>query len=225
MPRQKNIVQNLYPYHITARVNNRENFPVSLDEVWKILTQEIFVQDLISDFRVHALVLMPNHIHIIASTISIPLSTIMREILSKSSRRINAKTKRTGHLWGSRYYAKVISNQAYLRTVFKYVYLNPVRAGICNLATDYQHSTLCELLAIRKASVRLWPISDSTCSVIPFDYFELIQMFCSDQTKDEVETAKKFLYSKRSQVAEKYGPETDIMVAIRKQMQMSRQSN
>ena len=53
------------PYHVTARANNRQEFPNGIEEFWRILRDECFFVSLIYGVEFHALVLMPNHFQMI----------------------------------------------------------------------------------------------------------------------------------------------------------------
>lgn len=140
---RKNLIRTRdFPYHVTARVNNREIFPLPLDKGWKYLTTELYNQILISELEVHAFVLMPNHFHLIAQTCGKFLDEVMQMLISSLTRIINTRTNRCGHLFGSRYHWSLIDNPTYYAHALKYTYRNPVKAGFCNMVEDWPFSTL-----------------------------------------------------------------------------------
>lgn len=47
----------------------------------------------------------------------------------------------SGHLWGRRFFSKVVSNDQYLLTAMSYVDLNPVRAGLVKKASQFEFSS------------------------------------------------------------------------------------
>lgn len=67
MPRKPLIYTHLYPYHITARANNREWFNLQKSLIWQIMCDEASKICERQKFLIHAFVLMENHYHMIAS--------------------------------------------------------------------------------------------------------------------------------------------------------------
>ncbi len=135
-----------FPYHVTGRVNNREVFPLSLDRMWEVFSSEIWLLGPLFGARVHAFVLMPNHFHLLISTPSVDLGVVMNGFMSNVTRRTNAWTGRSGHLFGGPYYRTLICSSLYYCHAVKYVYRNPVRAGLCDSVEEYPWSTISGLV-------------------------------------------------------------------------------
>ena len=53
----------------------------------------------------------------------------------------NHQYKRTGTLWEGRYKATLIDSEQYLLTCYRYIELNPVRAGMVNHRSEYPWSS------------------------------------------------------------------------------------
>lgn len=70
--------------------------------------------------------LMPNHFHLLVY-VRQPgaMGKLMRCVLTSYSRYFNKKYKRTGSLFESRYKASMISDEAYLEHISRYIHLNP----------------------------------------------------------------------------------------------------
>src|ERR1041385_3768845 len=100
MARHPPIRSTSYPYHVTARSNNREWFHISLERFWEILLEILKGLAEASSFRVHALVLMSNHIHLIVTTPEGKLDEGMLYLLREQARRVNGETNRMDHLFG-----------------------------------------------------------------------------------------------------------------------------
>ena len=83
--------------------------------------------------------LMQNHVHLILKGNSEDVANFFHSMLISYSAYFNKKYERTGHLFENRYRNKIISDQAYLRNVVKYIHFNPEKAGICR-ATEYKWS-------------------------------------------------------------------------------------
>lgn len=144
MPRPLLIRSETHPYHVTSRCNNQEFFPVPLKGVWEIMLELLKNEIKSHQLAVHAFVLMGNHFHLLAHTPKGNIDQIMQNFLRLSSLKINQLSKSKNHLWGGRYKWSLIESQAYYYQVYRYIYQNPIRAGICNRVEDYPFSTLKE---------------------------------------------------------------------------------
>jgi putative transposase len=146
MPRKLLVRSTVFPYHVTARSDNREVFPLPLSELWRILESELLTSSWLFGAEPHALVLMPNHLHLLITTPSEDLGKIMNRLMADVTRIANARTGRSGHLFGGPYNWSIIQSTRYFGHALKYVYRNPVKAGICEAVEDYPWSTLKGLL-------------------------------------------------------------------------------
>lgn len=142
MPRPLLIRSDRFPYHVCARCNNREWFYLSLPEVWqlfcemwKILSDEFSIQ-------LHAFVLMSNHFHAVLTTPGADLDTAMLYLMREVAKNMNKKSGRINHVFGAPYKWSLISNRRYYEHAIKYVYQNPVKAGIIDRVEQYEFSTL-----------------------------------------------------------------------------------
>lgn len=142
MPRKKLLYTNLYPYHVMARSNNKDNFYVPKDLLWEIFIS--FLNQAVNKFgvMVHAFVLMDNHYHLILSTSQkFDLGVVMQHLQKSVSRTINKKVGRINHVFGGPYKASLIQTPEYYFCVYKYLYRNPINAGLCNELVEYKYST------------------------------------------------------------------------------------
>ncbi|MCC7442080.1 MAG: transposase [Bdellovibrionales bacterium] len=146
MPRKPLIRSTVAAYHVTARVNNREAFPCALDQAWRELTHQCFEVTVLFEAKIHAFVMMPNHIHMLISTPREDLGSIMQHFMRSATRMVNRISNRSGHLFGSRYHWTLIDSPIYFAHALKYVYRNPVRAGLCTTVEGYPYSTLWGLM-------------------------------------------------------------------------------
>jgi putative transposase len=80
-------------------------------------------------FRIENFCIMGNHFHfIIQPAHGVSLSAIMRWILSVFAMAYNRITDLTGHVWGSRFFSRIISGLRELSQVHDYINNNPVKA-------------------------------------------------------------------------------------------------
>lgn len=78
----------------------------------------------------YAWALMPNHVHLLLKTGTVPLSTVMRRLLTSYALWFNRKHNRSGHLFQNRFKSILCQEDAYLLELVRYIHLNPVRSGI-----------------------------------------------------------------------------------------------
>ena len=149
-----------FPMHITARTNNREKFPIPISDVWNILEDYNYFISTAFDIKIHSFVLMPNHFHMMASDPGGNLSSAMGYYLCQSSKEIGRLSNRINRIWGARFHTSVIRSPIYYFHAYKYVYRNPVKAGLCDLVTDYPFGTLKILLGQQQGTTPL--IDDDT---------------------------------------------------------------
>lgn len=74
--------------------------------------------------------LMDNHFHILVKTGNVPVSKVMRRLLTGYAVSFNRRHKRSGHLFQNRYKSILCQEEAYLLELVRYIHLNPLRAGI-----------------------------------------------------------------------------------------------
>ncbi len=73
--------------------------------------------------------LLPNHFHLLLRTNSIPLSKVMRRLMTGYAVSYNKRHERRGHLFQNRYKSTVCED-TYLLDVMRYIHLNPLRVGL-----------------------------------------------------------------------------------------------
>lgn len=141
MPRMARLVVPGYPHHVTQRGSRRQtiffgksDYQAYIDLICE-LKEEAGVQ-------IWAYCLMPNHVHIVA----VPdgkksLAKLFGVAHHRYARRINSTNGWRGHLWQERFYSFVM-DEAHLLAAVRYIELNPVRAGLCQRAEQWQWSSV-----------------------------------------------------------------------------------
>ena len=74
--------------------------------------------------------LMPNHFHMLLRTGQVPISTVMRRLLTGYAQQFNRRHRRHGHLFQNRYKSILCEYDAYFLELVRYIHLNPIRAGL-----------------------------------------------------------------------------------------------
>ena len=94
-------------------------------------------------FRLHAVVVMPDHVHLLLTpltdergTISIP--EIMQAIKGASAHRINKYLGRNGRVWQEESYDRAMRKSGNTQAKIAYILGNPVRAGPVSNPYDYR---------------------------------------------------------------------------------------
>ena len=77
----------------------------------------------------YAWALLSNHIHLLLRTGLIPISTVMRRLLTGYAQQFNRRHNRHGHLFQNRYKSILCEEDPYLLELVRYIHLNPLRAG------------------------------------------------------------------------------------------------
>ncbi len=141
MPRKTLNRSDFYPYHVTARSNNREPFPLDISQIWQIICNEAFAIHIKFEVEIHAFVLMPNHFHLLLTVPTMDLGQVMNVFMRNITKDIHLESGNTGRVFGGPYHWSLINSSQYYYHALKYVYRNPVRAGLCEKVEDYSYST------------------------------------------------------------------------------------
>lgn len=129
------------PQHIIQRGNNRAKTFVCADDsnYFHRLMNETSQQHGVA---IHAYVLMSNHVHLLATPgEGGAVGRMMQSIGVRYVRYFNARYGRSGTLWEGRYRATVVEVDAYLMACYRYIELNPVRAGLVAHPADFRWSS------------------------------------------------------------------------------------
>lgn len=141
MPRQPRYFIAGLPQHVIQRGVNRQ--PVFFEySDYALYLHSLRDAAARYECQIHAYVLMTNHTHLLVtpqSECTIPL--VMQAMGRTYVQALNRKYERTGTLWQGRYKASLVQDDRYLLTCYKYIELNPVRAGLVAAPQDYSYSS------------------------------------------------------------------------------------
>jgi len=98
-----------------------------------------------------AVVLLPNHYHVVLHDRRGNLSRAMRHLDGVYTQRFNRRHNRDGPLMRGRFRSRLVQEERYLLEVVRYVHSNPVRAGLVARAGDYPWSSHRHYLSQRKS--------------------------------------------------------------------------
>ena len=141
MPRKPRFYLPGVPAHIVQRGHSRE--PVFFETI-DYLAYLDWLQEASVRYgcKIHAYVLMTNHIHILVTpeennSISLMMQFVGRHYVPY----INYTYGTTGTIWEGRTKSNIIHDEMYLLTCMRYIELNPVRANMVKFPDDYRWSS------------------------------------------------------------------------------------
>ena len=141
MPRPPRFVLPGVPQHILQRGNNRQPIFLS-DGDFIVYLEHLRMAANKHGCRVHAYVLMSNHVHLLATPARLDsIAKTMQALGRRYVQYFNRRYARTGTMWEGRYKACLIETQRYLLNCYRYIENNPVRAGIVRAPKLYEYSS------------------------------------------------------------------------------------
>lgn len=141
MPRRPRLNLPGLPVHIVQRGNNKGACFFSNDDCAAYLDWLHRAAEKL-DCRIHAYVLMTNHVHLLL-TPGQPdaASALMQSLGRRYVQYVNHTYRRTGTLWEGRFLSSAVHAEDYLLQCMRYIELNPVRAGMVEQPGDYRWSS------------------------------------------------------------------------------------
>ena len=137
-------------YHVTARANRKEMIldPKAAKELFLSVVRRARRR---YDFGIENFCIMGNHIHfIIKPRRGENLSSIMQWILGVFAMAYNKMMGLTGHVWGERFFSRIIANRREFMEVFEYIDMNPVLAGLVSFPEKWLYGGLRHALEGRR---------------------------------------------------------------------------
>jgi putative transposase len=146
MARQPRLALPGYPHHVIQRGNNRQS--IVLDETDRKMLYSLWLEaSQRHKVAVNAYVLLDNHFHMLLTPPSEEAMSLMMQSVGRSYvRYFNKRHNRSGTLWEGRYKSSLVDSEAYLLTCMAYIDLNPVRAGLVELAEHFNWSSYRHLM-------------------------------------------------------------------------------
>jgi putative transposase len=141
MPRKPRYYLAGVPCHVIQRGHNREPCFASLDD-FRYYLQCLREACLSYGAEVHAYVLMTNHIHLLMTPAEVEsIARVLQSVGRRYVQYVNVSYRRSGTLWEGRHKASLIDTEHYLLSCYRYIELNPVRAGMVLKPGDYPWSS------------------------------------------------------------------------------------
>jgi len=139
MRKKREFIQGAF-YHVTSRTNGKAGvFHNKLGRKVMLLTLEDAKEKF--NFTLTNFCIMPTHIHLLIKPAQNDcLSKIMHWIKTQSAKRWNFIHGSQDHLWGQRYFERIIKDELDYVTVMNYIDQNPIKAGLAYNPFDWNAS-------------------------------------------------------------------------------------
>ena len=141
MPRRARVILPGTPLHLIQRGNNRcacffddQDYQFYLEWLGEYAKQ--------TGCSVHAYVLMTNHVHLLVSgRTNRSVGDLMKRLGQRYVQYVNRTYRRSGTLWEGRFRSCLTREESYVLACYRYIELNPVRAGIVAHPGEYRWSS------------------------------------------------------------------------------------
>ena len=141
MPRRARLSLPGIPWHIIQRGNNR-SVCFFAEEDYRFYLHHLEELALRFGCAVHAYVLMTNHVHLLLTPErGDSAGLLMKHLGQRYVQYINRAYRRSGTLWEGRFRSCLTQSEEYVLACYRYIELNPVRAGMVNQPKDYRWSS------------------------------------------------------------------------------------
>ena len=141
MPRHARIMLAGSVVHLLQRGNNRSDCFFSVEDRQFYL---FHLARLLPRARcvLHSYCLMTNHVHLLVTAHEAKsCARLMKHLGQLHAQYVNKRYGRTGGLWEGRFKSCLVQSETYLLTCYRYIELNPVRAGLAASAAQYPWSS------------------------------------------------------------------------------------
>lgn len=141
MPRRARVTLPDVPLHLIQRGNNRQACFFS-DEDYRSYLDWLTEYANRTGCRVHAYVLMTNHVHLLlTSDHAGAAGALMKALGQRYVQYVNRTYRRSGTLWEGRFRSCLTPEENHLLACQRYIELNPVRAGMVVHPAEYPWSS------------------------------------------------------------------------------------
>lgn len=188
MPRiPRNLLDTSYFHVITQGINRSYIFNNENDIKYYIQTMYKLKNEY--NINIIAYCIMNNHAHFLIQVQSIEqMSKYMQRLNAKYGIFYNKKYNRVGYVFRDRYKSEGIYSEEQLYNCIKYIFENPVKAGMCKQASDYPYSNYRKIDFI---SIKEYKYID-VCEEENIDFDTIIKKFLNDKkiTLDDLKNDK-----------------------------------
>lgn len=135
MPRHKRSYLPGAVFHLTARTQGRE--PWFTEALRSPIVACVASTIRVSDARLLAYAIMPNHLHLVIIQGECSLGRVMQPLLRRVAFLVQRAHQTEGHVFERRFRERACLDPGYVRNAILYTHLNPVRAGLAGDPATY----------------------------------------------------------------------------------------
>ncbi|MDR2418739.1 MAG: transposase [Treponema sp.] len=129
-------------YHVTSEIN-RKAMDLRSPQIKTMFLAFVKKAKQNYPFQLFNFCIMDNHIHLLIKPApGQSLSKIMQWLKGNFAKYWNKVHHTKGHLWGERFFSKIIGNISQFFKAFNYIDENPVEAGMVAKAEDWEFGGL-----------------------------------------------------------------------------------
>ena len=157
MPRIARSVLAGLPLHVVQRGINRQQCFFS-DTDYAVYLKFLAEFSVRFGCSLHAYCLMTNHIHLLLTPERADAcALLMKNLGQRYVQSVNRKLGRTGTLWGGRFKSGLVRSESYVLACYRYIEMNPVRAGRFAGCTNLVESValISDLSSLKNSAVRI----------------------------------------------------------------------
>jgi REP element-mobilizing transposase RayT len=136
-------------YHIVMRGINRQIIFEDEEDCVKFIEVLQRYRE-VCGYKLYAYCLMGNHLHLLLMVVKEPLEQIMRRICASYVKWFNHKYGRVGYLFQDRFKSESVEDDTYFIRALRYIYQNPIKAGLVTSIEKYTWSNYYEYLESNK---------------------------------------------------------------------------
>jgi REP-associated tyrosine transposase len=127
-------------YHLVSRGVRKLPIYTDAESRWRFLA---LLDETIKryEWELHAWCLMTNHFHLLVTTIEPTVSEGMQYLNGCYAQWYDWRHGYEGHVFERRFWSALIETDYHLFEAARYIVLNPVHAGLCGTAADWNWSS------------------------------------------------------------------------------------
>ena len=151
--------------------------------------------------KIIAYCIMNNHAHILIKTEDInKLSKYMQRLNTKFGRYYNERHERVGYVFRDRYKSEGIYCEEQLYNCIKYIYDNPVKAGICNTPEEYPYSNYKKINIVYENNYSFIDIDENdkfNCKTFIYNFLKENNIELEELTKNKLKLKELIIMLKK----------------------------
>ena len=121
-----------------------------MQHVWTLFLDSLNESNRKFPASIFCYVLMANHYHLLIQTPDENIDEFMGHFNKRFSQKMRFFSKQINHKFANRYKWTIINHPRYLNNVYRYIYQNPIRAGVSTTCLEYPYTSLNAPLKVKK---------------------------------------------------------------------------